>query len=569
MQSETKICQNCKKDFIIEPDDFGFYEKIKVPPPTFCPECRFQRRMIFRNGRTLYRRQCDLCQKNIISIYSADASFPVYCQKCWWSDKWDPHKYAKDFDFSRPFFEQFKELLFSVPAISITNDNEMASINCEYTYDWFFSKNCYMSVSGWHAENVLYSYHIEHNKDMLDSMHMRECELSYECLQCYKIARSQYCTYCSDCQDCFLGYDLSGCLNCVMCIGLRNKSYCIKNKQYTKEEYEKELEKMNLESYSSVEKYRKEFNRFCLDFPHKHAYIKKSVISTGDFLINCKNCKNAFMAINAENLKFVFGGDTTKDSYDTTMTGKSELCYEGVVSDNSQRNYFSVFCFQCHDIWYSQYSPSAEFCFGCVGLKKGSYSIFNKRYPKEEYLKLRDEVIEHMKKTGEFGEFFPDWVSPFAYNESEVQEFFPLSKEDIESKGHRWREPDLRDYKVTLELKQLPDNIKDTSDDILKEVIGCEHVRCNHNCTTAFRITFNELGLYRKLNIPLPHLCPNCRHFERIGRRNPPNLWHRSCMCDKENHEHKGKCVNEFETSYAPDRPEIVYCEKCYQQEVY
>ena len=80
MQSETKICQNCKKDFIIEPDDFGFYEKIKVPPPTFCPECRFQRRMIFRNGRTLYRRQCDLCQKNIISIYSADASFPVYCQ---------------------------------------------------------------------------------------------------------------------------------------------------------------------------------------------------------------------------------------------------------------------------------------------------------------------------------------------------------------------------------------------------------------------------------------------------------------------------------------------------------
>ncbi len=28
-------------------------------------------------------------------------------------------------------------------------------------------------------------------------------------------------------------------------------------------------------------------------------------------------------------------------------------------------------------------------------------------------------------------------------------------------------------------------------------------------------------------------------------------------------------CPNEFETSYAPDRPEIIYCEKCYQQEVY
>jgi len=30
---ETRNCQNCKKDFIIELDDFGFYEKIKVPIP--------------------------------------------------------------------------------------------------------------------------------------------------------------------------------------------------------------------------------------------------------------------------------------------------------------------------------------------------------------------------------------------------------------------------------------------------------------------------------------------------------------------------------------------------------
>lgn len=34
-KSETKICQNCKKDFTIDPEDFKFYEKIKVPSPTF------------------------------------------------------------------------------------------------------------------------------------------------------------------------------------------------------------------------------------------------------------------------------------------------------------------------------------------------------------------------------------------------------------------------------------------------------------------------------------------------------------------------------------------------------
>ena len=31
METKTQIkkCQNCKKDFIIEPDDFSFYEKMK------------------------------------------------------------------------------------------------------------------------------------------------------------------------------------------------------------------------------------------------------------------------------------------------------------------------------------------------------------------------------------------------------------------------------------------------------------------------------------------------------------------------------------------------------------
>ena len=72
------------------------------------------------------------------------------------------------------------------------------------------------------------------------------------------------------------------------------------------------------------------------------------------------------------------------------------------------------------------------------------------------------------------------------------------------------------------------------------------------------------------MNLPLPKFCPNCRHYQRIALRNPFKLWHRKCMCNKKNHSHKAeKCVVEFETSYAPDRPEIIYCEKCYQQEIY
>jgi len=70
---ETKICQNCKNPFTITPDDFSFYEKIKIPPPTFCPECRYIRRLLDRNEYNLYRRKCDATDENIISIYRQDA----------------------------------------------------------------------------------------------------------------------------------------------------------------------------------------------------------------------------------------------------------------------------------------------------------------------------------------------------------------------------------------------------------------------------------------------------------------------------------------------------------------
>ena len=74
------------------------------------------------------------------------------------------------------------------------------------------------------------------------------------------------------------------------------------------------------------------------------------------------------------------------------------------------------------------------------------------------------------------------------------------------------------------------------------------------------------------MGLPLPRKDFECRHRDRMAKRNPRKLWHRKCM--KEN------CANEFETAYAPDlryaegsgeasRPEIIYCERCYQAEIY
>ena len=103
-KQEIKICQNCKKDFRVEPEDFNFYEKIKVPPPTFCPECRLIRRIAWRNERVLYKSVCELCKKNVISMYDPKNDLIVYCDKCWWGDNWNIKNFSSSYDFNVPFF---------------------------------------------------------------------------------------------------------------------------------------------------------------------------------------------------------------------------------------------------------------------------------------------------------------------------------------------------------------------------------------------------------------------------------------------------------------------------------
>lgn len=161
-----------------------------------------------------------------------------------------------------------------------------------------------------------------------------------------------------------------------------------------------------------------------------------------------------------------------------------------------------------------------------------------------------------METTREWGEFFPIGTSNFGYNETVAQEYFPLTKENCEKMLLPWWNQLTSTYgKETIKNSDMPDDIDEVKDEIIKEVFACI------SCARNYKIVPYEFSLYRKLGLPLPRECPNCRHDKRNKIAGIRKLWHRKCM--------NAGCENEFETSYAPDRPEIVFCEKCYQQEVY
>jgi len=528
---------------------------------------------------SLYNGKCQLCDKSVVSIYSPDSKIVVYCNKCWWSDKWDPKNYGVDYDFSRPFFEQFNELMHKVPHMAVVNDDGIASVNCEYTHDWWFSKNCYMCFSGWNVQDVMYSFYTLAGKEMMDCSIIRsKSERLYDCFMCSGCYNLKYCDLCKDCIDCNFSYYCINCQDCFMCYGLVNKKYFFKNKQYTKEEYEKILASYQLDTYEGVEKVRKEYKEFVLTQPQRYAHIFRTINTSGNIISDSKNVKNSFVLKNAQNCSYGdFGGDAnnpTKDSYDFTLSGGISECYECVVADHSQNNLFGLLSPKNMDVRYVQHCHSSKHLFGCIGVKNGKYCILNKQYTKEEYEKIVEKIMTHMNeipytdKNGslyQYGEYFPAELAPFGYNESCAMEDFPLTKEEVAKKGLFWHDNIQKTIgKETLLPKEIKERIKDIDDSILNEVMAC--VECNRN----YKIIQNELIFYRKLNIPIPRRCFYCRHKDRVSRRNPFKLWHRQCDCSQEGHKnHKGRCGQEFETSYSGDRKEKVYCESCYQQQYF
>jgi len=298
MQSETKQCQNCKQDFVIESEDFQFYEKMKVPAPTFCPECRLQRRLLWINFRTLYARPVE--GKTLISMYAPEKDYNIVEDKKWWGDDYDLTSYGQDYDFSKPFFEQFNSLLKRVPLPHLQRGYATFE-NSDYCNAASYLKNCYLVFGADNSENVYYAAGVVKVKDSVDMTFADNSELCYENLmvnQCYR------CLFCQDVENSnnlIMSQDCVGCNDCVGCFGLRNKKYHIFNQPYSKEEYQQKVKELNLSSFEGLEKLRETTKSLFLLQPHKFIHGRNNKDVSGDYLYNSKNIHHGFRIHHGEN----------------------------------------------------------------------------------------------------------------------------------------------------------------------------------------------------------------------------------------------------------------------------
>lgn len=554
-------CQKCRTPFTIPEDDFEFLEKISpefngqkqlIPPPTLCPNCRQTRRQTHINQINLYKRKCDKTGKDILSNIHPSSPYIVYNQEYWGSDEWDARDYGKEFDFSRPFFEQYQELFLKVPRPSLFTGYRYDE-NCDYTNYAGKNKNCYLMFDSDYCRDTYYSYSTNHTTNCLDCYRARETELCYEAIDCKNCYNCKFITNSAQCYDSAFLDNCEGCKHSFMSFNQQHKEYFLFNRQGTKEEYETLM--AQLASSQNVEHYKREFARIKAQFPKKYMHGVQNENVSGDYIYNCKDVSESFDCNEVRDGKYLYQtfGSDIKDSRDCDEIGDfAELIYESSNSGYKVQNIlFSINVLDNNsNVLYSNQCNYSANLFGCIGMKRKQYCILNKQYTKEEYEALIPRIIEHMKSTGEWGEHFPSTLSPFAYNETLAIDFAPLTREEALAQGYTWREDDKKKVPQTY---IVPDLISQVPDSITGELLACTE------CQSNFKIIPQELKFYRTQGLGVPSKCFKCRHYARMRSRNPRTLYARTCA----------HCGDAIRTTYAPERPETVYCEKCYLEAVY
>lgn len=550
----SERCRLSGESYEISAEERAFCERMGVPVPTISPTERLRRLMAERNARTLYYRSCDHSGKRIFSQHHPDVPFPVYDVPIWWSDVWDATDFGRDIDFTRPFFDQLLELKNVVPHMARFVINSTME-NCDYTNCAGYMKNCYLISEADYDEDCFYSNRIYHCSDVVDCTNCYKCEVCYECVDCQTSQQLFFSEHCRSCHDSYALYDCQSCADCIGCINQRQKQYMIFNQQYSKVEYEKKKAAMKLMTRSGIEQLLEAARSFFTTQPHRPLTEEFNERCLGNYLYNSKNSHFCFDCKDLEDCRVCArcaGGVKSAMNYVSWGFG-AELIYFCASCGDSVYNL--RFCSTCttnvQNATYCILCTGSSDIFGCIGLRNRTHCILNKPYSAEDFERLSQKLVAHMKETGEWGEFFPIALCSYSYDESIAMENFPLDRGAAESLGFSWREKSA--ITPAENPADLPDSIEYATDSILDEQFSCTV------SGRAFKFIPQEFRFLKKWKLPLPSISPRERHAERYARRNTYALYQRRDPVSGE----------QYWTSFAPDAPQQVVSREKYERSVY
>ena len=520
-------CLQCKKQFNISSQVQSLMKRLKLKDLKYCFNCSKQIMLSFWPYGNFYLKKDDLTGENIITTYPPQTKFPIYKRSNWHSDNWQAPQ--QDYDKNRTYFEQLIELQQKTPHFHALGDAD--SVNCDYCDDVWSSRNCYYNRSFLECENLHYSYRNIKVKDSIDitfSFNLNNC---YDCTYCFDSYNLNYSINSRNCLDSYFLYDCRECEHCFMCYNLRFKKYCIINKQYTKEEYCNLLAAYKLNDFKTIQNLKQKFSEILKNIAlHKQDLNTKTEECNGNFLDKCKSVENSFLTQESENCSNFFRGIIDKDSLNISGCLRGELNYFVVQSSDLYNCKVMIYCLNCIESEYCDQCYDCKNCFGCVGLKKRQYCILNRQYSEERYYNL----INILKKTKDYGKFFPQIMAYNGYNASLAKFYYSLNNEDIVKFGSFYEEE-------AVVINQ-------------KDAIICEATK------KPFKLIPQEIEFYQKNNIPTPHHHPDHRNIIRYQFMTAVNEQRGNCR----------KCQKEIVHYYPLEwNYQNILCNNCYHENIY
>lgn len=295
-----------------------------------------------------------------------------------------------------PYVRQFQKLYFSSPKPNLINWEVIDCDTSTYTNN---SMSANYSMGCGFSESITHCYWTYHCKDCVDLSHCNSCEFSYECTDCVRCYNCDYCFLCENCSFTAHSIFLINSSYCFGCVGLKNKTYCIFNKQYTQEEYEKKIARLSKRSLSEIQKKVKKLYT-TIPVPAMITHDSKNV--SGNYLYQSENLTHSFDCYRSRDSIYCYYGYENIDCVDNSFT-KATLCYECVGGGMYYNCDFCLFCESCQDSYFLFNCRDCKNCFGCVNLTHKQYYIFNIPYSGKEYFERVGMLKKEFQKAGMFG----------------------------------------------------------------------------------------------------------------------------------------------------------------------
>jgi len=101
-----------------------------------------------------------------------------------------------------------------------------------------------------------------------------------------------------------------------MCVNLKNKKYCIKNVEYSQQEYDKKLASIQQGKYQDTTSLLQHFLDFVREHPHRSHHNLQCEVCVGDFITNSKNVVFSNLISDSEDVRHSYLNIELKDSID-------------------------------------------------------------------------------------------------------------------------------------------------------------------------------------------------------------------------------------------------------------